>query len=467
MLTVCAALALLQNGPTIEWTSAEVTYGGEKVTVKRGTLEVPERYEGLSRVLKLPVVVLPAREGASGAPVVFLHGGPGGSGTAFGESSVGAKFFTAMRSAGDVVVFDQRGGGRSTPTGVAPLSRPLPEDWLLSQERFNEAFMTEAKAARAHFEGKLDLAQYTTVENARDLDLLRLALGVPKIKLLAHSYGTHLAQAYLRQYPNNVESAVLMGTEGLAMTMKLPSTYRRQLDQITELVKAHPNTKNDVPNFTRLFEMAVKNLDRQPLIALHEGKQYKIGGFGLMWLLRFDIGDSSDLPMFPRIVHAAWNGNVEPLMPMFRKRLAMFNGGFPVVSFVMDEASGVSPERLAQIKKEAEGFFFAPVVNMGTEVLEGAFGTTALGNEFRQAVRTNVPTLFVSGSIDSNTPPIQAEEVRKGFSRSWHLVLRNAGHEDCLWNPTAINAVASFLQTGKSESRTINLPEIDFLPALR
>jgi len=104
---------------------------------------------------------------------------------------------------------------------------------------------------------------------------------------------------------------------------------------------------------------------------------------------------------------------------------------------------------------------------MGTEVLGGAFGTPVLGPEFRQPVRTGVPTLFVSGTLDSNTPPMQAEDVRKGFSRSWHLVLRNGGHEDCLWNPTAINAIASFLSTGKSESRTINLPDIDFLPVLK
>ncbi len=471
MLLTCAAIALLQNGPKIEWTTANVTYGGEAVTVRRGTLEVPERYEGLTRILKLPVTALPARGDTRGAPIVFLHGGPGGSGLSYAQSDSGEAFFSAMRDAGEVVVFDQRGGGRATPPAIAPLSKPLPDDWLLDQAHFNELLLTEARAAKTYLEGKVDLNCYTTVENAKDLDLLRQALGVEKIKILAHSYGTHLAQAYLKQFPDRVESAVLMGTEGLAMTMKLPSTYKKQLEQITEMVKRHPNTKFDVPNFTRLLQMAVTNLDRLPLIAAHpvggEVRLFKIGGFGLMWLLRFDIGDSSDLPMFPRIVHAAWNGNVEPLMPMFRKRFAQMSSGFPAVSFVMHEASGVEPDRLAQIKREGEGFFFAPVVNMGTEVLDRQFGTQALGSEFRQPVRTSVPTLFVSGTLDSNTPPNQAEEVRKGFSRSWHLVLRNAGHEDCLWNPDAIKAVAAFLITGRSESRTINLPEIEFLPVLK
>ena len=461
------ALALCQDGPKVEWSLAEVEYGGERITVRRGTLEVPVRYEGLSRVLKLPVAALPPRGDAKGTPIVFLHGGPGGSGLGWAQSDVGEAFFSAMRDAGEVVVFDQRGGGQSTPLLVAPLSAPLPTDFLLSEAKFRESLMKEASAAAAYIEGKADLTQYTTVENANDLDQLRRALGAEKIRLLAHSYGTHLAQAYLKQYPDRVESAVLMGTEGLAMTMKLPSTYRKQLEQLTDLIKVHPNTKNDVPNFTRLLQMAADRMDKEPLTAKVGDKDYKIGGFGLLWLLRWDIGDTADLPMFPRIAQAALHGNVEPLMPMFRKRLTFLSSGFPIVSFVMDEASGCDPLRLAQIERESQGFFFAPVVNMAIEGLAKPFKSRILGPEFRQPVQTRVPTLFVSGTLDSNTPPNQAEEVRKGFSRSWHLVLRHGGHEDCLWNTDAIKAIVSFLKSGRSESRTINLPVPEFLPILK
>jgi pimeloyl-ACP methyl ester carboxylesterase len=471
MIILVAAALLVQDGPKIEWTTTEVEYDGEKVSVRRGTLEVPERYEGLSRVLKLPVASLPARGEASGPPVVFLHGGPGGSGLGYAQSDAGEAFFSAMRDSGEVVVFDQRGGPMTTPALIAPLSRLLPEDVLLSQERFLEYFVAEAKSAVRAFEGKADLTCYTTVENARDLDMLRQALGVEKIKLLAHSYGTHLAQAYLKQFPDRVESAVLMGTEGLDMTVKLPGTYKKQLDQLTELIKVHPNTKNDVPNFTLLLQRAVAKLDREPLIARipveGEFKEYKIGGFGLMWLLRWDIGDTADLPMFPRIVHAAYDGNVTPLLPMLRKRHSQVSSGFPLVSLVMDEASGVDPARLDLVEKESAGFFFASVVNMGFDALAGQLGGRILGPDFRQPVRSNVPTLFVSGTLDSNTPPSQAEQVRTGFPRSWHLVIRNGGHEDCLWNKDVITAVVKFLKSGTSQSRVISLPVPDFQPILK
>lgn len=450
------------QAPAIEWSTVEADFGGETVALRRGQLAVPERYDGPSRILKLPVLVAPAREGAMGPPIVFLHGGPGGSAVGSGSSPIGTALFSPLRDFGDVVLFDQRGGFRTSLPVFAPLSGPFPTDILESEEKFRAGFVNEARAAAKFIEGKADLSAYTTVENAKDLDVLRQALGVEKIVIVAHSYGTHLAQAYLRQFPDRVASAVLMGTEGVGMTMKLPSTYRKQIDNLSRLITAHPNTKDDVPDFADLFERTVEKLDREPLIAVHDDKEYKIGGFGLMWLLRFDIGDTADLPQFPRIVHAAFHGDVEPLMPMFRKRFGQVSRGFPVVTLVMDEASGVSPARAKLIAEQSDGFFFAPVVNMGLDALGKELGGALLGPEFRQPVRTDVPTLFLSGTLDSNTPPSQAEAVRKGFSNSWHIVIENAGHEDFWRTPAAVDEIVSFVRSGQSSDTTITKPVPNF-----
>lgn len=42
---------------------------------------------------------------------------------------------------------------------------------------------------------------------------------------------------------------------------------------------------------------------------------------------------------------------------------------------------------------------------------------------------STLPALFVSGTLDANTPPFQAEEVRWGFPNSTHLIVENGGHE--------------------------------------
>ena len=62
-------------------------------------------------------------------------------------------------------------------------------------------------------------------------------------------------------------------------------------------------------------------------------------------------------------------------------------------------------------------------------------GHPDLGDAFRAPIRTDVTTLFVSGVLDNNTQPFQADEVRKTFKNSTHIVIDNAGHESMLVHP--------------------------------
>jgi pimeloyl-ACP methyl ester carboxylesterase len=75
-----------------------------------------------------------------------------------------------------------------------------------------------------------------------------------------------------------------------------------------------------------------------------------------------------------------------------------------------------------------------------------------------------VPTLFVSGALDSQTPPWQAEEVARGFSRAVQLLVGNAGHESTLPDPAVQEVVAAFLASEDVSGRTVSLPLLRFLP---
>jgi pimeloyl-ACP methyl ester carboxylesterase len=61
-------------------------------------------------------------------------------------------------------------------------------------------------------------------------------------------------------------------------------------------------------------------------------------------------------------------------------------------------------------------------------------------------VRSKVPALFISGSLDGRTPISNAEEVRNGFANSAHLILEGASHGDDLFlsSPAILEAVLSF-----------------------
>ncbi|MFF0833300.1 MULTISPECIES: alpha/beta hydrolase [unclassified Streptomyces] len=154
--------------------------------------------------------------GASRGSVLLNFGGPGGSGVH--ELATGGKQFMDLTNGYDVVTFDPRGVGRSSPvscgeggdqTSVATgqnldISRPLP---LLKRLR-------QAADQCARNSGPV-LAHIGTVDAARDLDVMRQALGDSKLNYLGFSYGTRLGAVYAAQFPHRVGRMTLDGVDTL------------------------------------------------------------------------------------------------------------------------------------------------------------------------------------------------------------------------------------------------------------
>jgi len=82
--------------------------------------------------------------------------------------------------------------------------------------------------------------------------------------------------------------------------------------------------------------------------------------------------------------------------------------------------------------------------------------------EFVTPVRCDLPTLLVSGTLDSNTPVQDAEEVAKGFSNGIHVQVDNGGHETLPANEVQ-DLVVSFFDERELPSRRVSLPPPKFL----
>lgn len=194
-----------------------------KVEAEKGTITVPEnRRRPGGRTLDLAFVRFRSTSPKPGSPIVYLAGGPGGSGIA---AARGSRFplFQALRGVADVIAFDQRGTGRSQPDMTCKQTRGLPLDRAGNPEEMLAALRAASRACAAALRAQgIDLSAYNSVESAGDLDDLRRALGAEKISLWSISYGTHLAFATLRRHGPHVERVILAGTEGPAHTLKLP-----------------------------------------------------------------------------------------------------------------------------------------------------------------------------------------------------------------------------------------------------
>jgi pimeloyl-ACP methyl ester carboxylesterase len=166
--------------------------------------------------IDLALVKVPARRASARlGSLVVNPGGPGGSGVDYARA---ADFIVGpgVRDAYDVVGFDPRGVGRSAPIDCVTDrqldaflgSDPTP-DTVLEERQFAE---TSAAFARACGEnaGPL-LAHVSTVDAARDMDVLRAALGEDRLTYLGKSYGTFLGATYADLFPETVGRFVLDG----------------------------------------------------------------------------------------------------------------------------------------------------------------------------------------------------------------------------------------------------------------
>jgi pimeloyl-ACP methyl ester carboxylesterase len=165
--------------------------------------------------IELTVVRDPTSSKSRLGSVVLNPGGPGGSGIDYAEA-VAPTISVALGRAFDVVSFDPRGVGRSAP--VRCLDAKQLDQWVAFEADPNSpaSVAQQDKLAKNFAAGCVArsaalLDHISSVDTARDLDVLRAALGDPKLTYIGASYGTFLGAIYAQLFPTNVRALVLDG----------------------------------------------------------------------------------------------------------------------------------------------------------------------------------------------------------------------------------------------------------------
>ena len=167
--------------------------------------------------IRLAVVEHPAAGPARRGVIFFNPGGPGGPGTVQLPDYLGFWPRELLRDY-DLVSWDPRGSGGSTavqcfpsaaaesaflgPYGFFPVARAQQGAYIRRWREFGRICAARSGALLRHV---------STADSARDLDLLRQALGQPKLDYLGISYGTFLGATYANLFPRRVGRLVLDG----------------------------------------------------------------------------------------------------------------------------------------------------------------------------------------------------------------------------------------------------------------
>ncbi|WP_245641914.1 alpha/beta hydrolase [Nonomuraea candida] len=235
------------------------------------------------------MVRLPATGPKIGS-LVLNFGGPGGSGV---DSLKATKetVSAAVRERFDIVGFDPRGVGGSSPVRCLG-GRGLDAYLALDPTPDTEAEVKEAAnwdktfaESCAKNSGERLLAHVGTVDAARDMDVMRVALGDARLSYLGFSYGTYLGAVYADLFPTRVRAMVLDGAEDPGQTAQdLGADQDRGFEVATESflrdcfgTRGCPFTGGSVDAALERLEGLYERADRAPLRNTRDGRQVTEG----------------------------------------------------------------------------------------------------------------------------------------------------------------------------------------------
>ncbi len=422
-----------------------------------GVLKVPENPdEPAGASIDLGIAVVPAlNRRAAAAPLFLLAGGPGQAASDLYASYAGA--FARINRDHAIVLVDQRGTGRS-----APLSCTYPDDWE-STKRDAAAQMSDLRQATVACLAKYGdrVRYYTTSIAVGDLDRARAALGYPEIDLYGSSYGTRVAELYMRRYPRSTHAVILDGVTypEQAIGPDTPSDGEHALnliiarcEQAPECMAAYPDLKADLATLRRRFGAEKQALTlSDPSSGLPLSIEFNRSVLNAA--LRFLSYSALEASLLPTLLHQGSMGNLAPLASqavMMSRQIGDQLASGMQNTVICSEDEPLFAVSAADRQRIADTYQGADQLDALAEICK-LWPRGPVDGDLHSALRSDVPTLLLSGEADPVTPPADAERVARGLAHHRHLVLDGEGHGQ-IATGCVPRLMAQFLKDAKPEA---------------
>lgn len=394
------------------------------------TLEVPEDYADPDGAdLELFFARIPAlTANPASDPLLLINGGPGGSGVDLYLQLQSA--FEPIRRERDILLLDQRGTGRS----LSGLDCELPEDFDLVTATADEI---RARVDSCIDDFDHDPRQFTTTVAVEDLETLREALGIEQWNIYGVSYGTRVAQHYLRRHGDRVRTMILDGIvpAELALGPAIAADAARALDAIFARCAESRSCHDRFPDIADRFEELRRRFrDDSIEVVLNdpvtgEPKSIELGEMHLQGAVRLMSYSDATAALLPLTIEAAYQGNMVPLAAQAELQIQSVAES---IGFAMHN-SVVCTEDAPWFPQDNDPG--AALLYLGTTVIDGlraiceSWPAGVIDADFKQPVVSDRPVLLLSGEYDPVTPPAYAQSIIEGgLTNARHLVGRGQGH---------------------------------------
>ncbi|HKO14495.1 MAG TPA: alpha/beta fold hydrolase [Acidobacteriaceae bacterium] len=422
-LGVCAGIAMLglsgaaYAAPSLAaraCPSPELTQAGARC----GVVEVREDPAKPDRKIGLNVVIVPALHPKPGEPPLFhLEGGPGIAATTAALFYAGPG--STYRQSQDVVLVDQRGTGGSGPLHCAAIENRSP--------LADELVARDVIACRRELSSQADLANYSTVRTAEDVDSVREALHAEQIDIWSISNGTRLAQQYIKAFPTRVRRAVMAGF--VPLDYRTPLFHAMNAQRVVDLLiykcRADPACSASYPNLEEEWTTVLARLDHSPAQVQWNGAPASLGRGRFTEEVRNSLSTAAGQRGFPALVHAAFGGDFGPFLHLLRKGSSPFAMGLYLTIACSEGGSRIEP---ADVQRYTEGTFLREY--RVREELDACaeWPKYQPGSDFFQPPASSPELLVVSGEMDHVAPPDYAEQFCSRLEHCHLVIIPDLGH---------------------------------------
>ena len=408
--------------------------------VECGTLTVPEdRSKPNGKKVLLPVAIVhTADPDPAPDPVVYFSGGPG-----FPGLTDAAGFLRRAQTGNrDVILFDQRGTGRSQPSLDCPEVHEATATILGAADSFEaeSKLLTDAlfKCRDRLRDSGVDLNQYNTEAIADDVADLRTAMSIPSWNLFGVSYGTTVALATMRQHPEGIRSAVIDSVVPMDVGVGAPETVA-SFERIKRVLfdgcandpachAAFPNLEDDTAAVIAAMNatpytgtITNPTLDRPTPITI-TGADAAAGLFNALY-------DSDVIPQLPNLIEQLKGGTVGPIIDQLTvQAFEQINGAAEAQTAAVDchdRGSFVNPENDRRALQEHPD---DSTLLLFTSISCDSFGVAPAPKSFNEPVRSDIPTLVFGDEYDPVTPPEQSKHAAETLTHSTFVEFPGLGH---------------------------------------
>jgi ABC-type multidrug transport system ATPase subunit/pimeloyl-ACP methyl ester carboxylesterase len=438
----------------------EVPSGGE-YAVECGFVVVPEDHSDPDgSTIRLAVAVIKDLSDAHQPdPVMLLSGGPGEK-TVHNASAL-AGGLAPIHPNRDFIIFDQRGAGLSEPALECPefmtalfdlMDEPDPD--VVLQTQFDAVM---ACRDRLVSEGH-NLSVYNTTQNAADVNSIRIALGYDQVNLYGGSYGSLLAQAAMRDYPEGIRSVVLTSVLPLEKSLFVEgsTTIAKAIMHLLDTCANDEGCSSAYPDLHKVLFEVVDRLDADPVpITVTnplDGQSYDalLTGNSVLSNLVSILYQTNLIPSLPQAIYDVYNGDYDLITQLSSIRLGLFDAvsrGMMYSVLCTEDLIGRTPEDLlnvrAELPRQLAGTASSEIiVEYGSFGICGNWPVEQSDASTKEPVVRDIPTLILGGEFDPVTPPDYGELVAEYLSHSYTFELPGVGHfiiaDECARNIAGI-----------------------------